>query len=522
MAYCIYLRKSRSDAESEQQDESETLARHENILLDLARRQNLSITEIYREVVSGETISARPVVQKLLVDVEDNLYDGVLVIDIDRLARGDTIDQGLIARAFKYSNTKIITPSKTYDPNNEFDEEYFEFGLFMARREYKIITRRMQRGRILSAKEGKFIGSEAPYGYDKVKLENQKGFSLEINKEQSEIIKLIFNLFVYGESQPDGRLKRLGSTLIAKKLNLINIGNKKWLATTIRDILNNPVYIGKIRINSMPSIKKSVGGKIKVIRMRTKSKDWIVVDGLHKPVIDLDTWEKAQKLIRENNISPVKVGYSIKNPLAGLVYCGKCGRVMIRHIYRQTSEQIVCPYIECNNSASKLEILESKILASLEIWLENYKLNLDDIESKSKDTSETDYNQTALKNTDENLRELEKQLENIHDLLEKGIYDIDKFLERSKIITDKINEYKKNREDILKIISSENIKQNNQRLLIPKIERFSDIYNALHSPEDKNNLLKEVIEKVVYTRESGGRWSDPENFVIKLYPRISE
>ena len=41
---------------------------------------------------------------------------------------GNTRDQGIVAEAFKYSDTKIITPSKTYDPNNEFDEEYFEFG----------------------------------------------------------------------------------------------------------------------------------------------------------------------------------------------------------------------------------------------------------------------------------------------------------------------------------------------------------------------------------------------------------
>ncbi len=49
------------------------------------------------------------------------------------------IDQGIVSQAFKYSGTRIITPTKTYDPNNEFDEEYFEFGLFMSRREYQTI-----------------------------------------------------------------------------------------------------------------------------------------------------------------------------------------------------------------------------------------------------------------------------------------------------------------------------------------------------------------------------------------------
>lgn len=56
---------------------------------------------------------------------------GVLVVEVERLARGDTSDQGRVAKTFKFSDTLIITPSKTYDPNNEYDEEYFEFGLFM-------------------------------------------------------------------------------------------------------------------------------------------------------------------------------------------------------------------------------------------------------------------------------------------------------------------------------------------------------------------------------------------------------
>ena len=141
--YIIYLRKSRADLEAEQRGEGETLARHERALLELARRQRLNIVDIYREIVSGETIAARPVMQRVLAEVEEGLWDGVLVYEVERLARGDTIDQGIVAQAFKFSNTKIITPVKTYDPDNEFDEEYFEFGLFMSRREYKTINRRV-------------------------------------------------------------------------------------------------------------------------------------------------------------------------------------------------------------------------------------------------------------------------------------------------------------------------------------------------------------------------------------------
>ena len=155
--YAIYLRKSREDIEAEKYGEGETLARHEKILTTLAKKRNLPISKIYREVVSGETISERKEMQKLLKDVENEKWTGVLVVEVERLARGDTADQGRVSKAFKYSHTKIITPVKTYDPDNEFDEEYFEFGLFMSRREYKTINRRLQRGREISVQEGKFV-----------------------------------------------------------------------------------------------------------------------------------------------------------------------------------------------------------------------------------------------------------------------------------------------------------------------------------------------------------------------------
>jgi len=113
LQYCIYLRKSRYDTEAEERGEGETLARHEKALCELAEKLQLNVTKIYREIVSGETIAARPVMQQLLSEVEQGIWDGVLVMEVERLASGDTIDQGLVAQTFKYSNTEIITPLKT-------------------------------------------------------------------------------------------------------------------------------------------------------------------------------------------------------------------------------------------------------------------------------------------------------------------------------------------------------------------------------------------------------------------------
>ena len=196
--YAMYLRKSRADREAEARGEMETLARHEKLLFETAKRMQITVSAVYKEIVSGETISARPVMQKLLAEIEQGIWDGVLVVEVERLARGDTIDQGIVSQAFKLSDTKIITPVKVYDPNNEFDEEYFEFGLFMSRREYNTIKRRLQRGRLASVREGKYVGNRPPYGYERVKIPNDKGFTLSPIPEQAKIVKYVYDLYAYG------------------------------------------------------------------------------------------------------------------------------------------------------------------------------------------------------------------------------------------------------------------------------------------------------------------------------------
>lgn len=197
--YLMYLRKSRKDRDLELQTGNyDTLQRHRAELMALAQKRGYLVTHIYEEVVSGDTIAERPEMQKLLAAVETGKYAGVLVIEVPRLARGNTRDQGTVAETFQYSSTKIITPEKTYDPEDEADEEYFEFGLFMSRREYKTINRRLQRGRMASLREGKYIAGTAPYGYQRVRIPQQKGYTLEPIPEQAEIVQEIFRLYTVG------------------------------------------------------------------------------------------------------------------------------------------------------------------------------------------------------------------------------------------------------------------------------------------------------------------------------------
>ena len=102
--YCLYLRKSRADCEAEARGETETLARHEKILMELAEKLHLHITAVYREIVSGETISARPVMQQLLSEVEKTAVLPAVI----------PLIRASFPEHFSTLGTKIITPAKTW------------------------------------------------------------------------------------------------------------------------------------------------------------------------------------------------------------------------------------------------------------------------------------------------------------------------------------------------------------------------------------------------------------------------
>lgn len=524
MPYCMYLRKSRADAEAEARGEGETLARHEKALLELAKREHYNVTEIYREVVSGDTIAARPIMQRLLSEVEQGAWEGVLVMEVERLARGDTIDQGIVAQTFKFSDTKIVTPLKKYDPANEFDEEYFEFGLFMSRREYKTINRRLQRGRLASVKEGKYVSNKAPYGYRRVKLKHDKGFTLEIIQEEADVIRLIYDFYTVGEPLPDGTHKRLGVSLLARRLNALKAPTKtggSWTVGTIRDILINPVYCGKIRWNWRHQVKKMADGKLSVERPRASVEECVIVDGLHPPIVSEETFRLAQDLMKQNPPRPVGERYAVKSPLAGLVICGKCGRRMVRRPYtsRDNPPSLMCAAASCNNVSSNFYLVEQRILDGLKEWLSDYRLEWE--LDAPRDASLLEHKRRTAKRISGEMAALEKQLDNVHDLLEQGVYSTEKFLERSRVLAGKIQTAKDNLGAVETEIALDAAREESRRNIVPKVERLLAVYAGLPDAKSKNDMLKSVLEKVVYTKERGVRdGGTADGFELVLYPRL--
>ncbi len=471
MPYAIYLRKSRADMEAEARGEGETLAKHEKALTELAKRQSLAVVKQYREIVSGENIAARPQMQALLADVNDGKYDGVLVMEIERLARGDTIDQGVVAQAFKTSGTKIITPIKTYDPSNEFDEEYFEFSLFMSRREYKTIRRRMNAGRIASIKDGNYIAPVPPFGYKKIHPE-PKVYTLEIIPEQAEVVKMIYDM----------RLKGSGPRAIAEELNRIGaapIKSRYWERVSVKKILENPVYAGKIHWYS-------------------KHDGDIVCVGRHEAIIPEETFYRVQELIKNNTIAHVKSDETLKNHYHGILYCKSCGHQMIRRYIKASGKShILCRYRSCRGKVvgSTMDSIDEAVLNAMKIKLAKIKkAQYDDKSDRNLNVRQIVHDKRSI--IEAELTRIKGQQSKIYDFFEQGIYSTDVFLERSAEISEKI---KRGEAQLKEISENKTDSKLSDEELTFRIEKLINDFGSANTNE-KNKMLRSVIRKIEYSK----------------------
>lgn len=484
--YAIYLRKSRADMEAESRGEGETLARHRASLLELAKKQRLSVTEIYEELVSGDTIQSRPEIQKLLQKVEKGAFAGVICMEIERLARGDSIDQGIIARTFKYSSTKIITPAKVYDPSNEYDEEYFEFSLFMSRREYKTINRRMQAGRLASVKEGNYIGSNAPYGYKKVHDYDNRCYTLEPVPEEADAVRLMYDLYINHD---------LGYSKIATHLNNLGIKPKRidtWSRPTVKAIIENPLYYGKLRWNWRKNQKVMENGQIKITN--PINNDYEVYDGLHPAIVDEVVWKKAEVIRNAGTHTRTQQSKELKNQFAGLMYCKICGRAMVRRPYINGDVFLMCNHNGCNCVSAKFDDVDKAVYDTI---VRAYREKIKPSDSKGFNNSS---NEAIEKSITKELEKIRIQQNKLYDLLEQGIYSTEVFVERSETLNNK----KQALEKELAKIKSEKVSETDIKEAMLRMKYVIDTYNQSMRITEKNTLLKSIIKRIEYERTERG------------------
>lgn len=487
----IYLRKSRAEEHMSLED---TLRRHKSALLAHAERYGYQVdpADIYEEVVSGESLFARPQMLRLMEAVSAGQYEAVLCMDMQRLGRGGMYDQGFILDTFKASETLIVTPDRLYDLTKEMDEEAAEMQTFLSRSEYRMITKRLHRGTMQSVQNGAYMAN-APFGYRKARI--NKLPTLEIVPEEADCVRQIFQMYASGN----------GCTRIEQAVNAMGYHGRRgsrFNRNTIRLILDNPVYIGKIRWDRTNTIKTGIGAeRHKQVVYNTPDR-WKIIDGHHPAIISQDLWDAVQAR-RKSQYFYVD-NHHAASPLAGLVHCAKCGRLMNMQGKNKGVPYLLCPSKGCSAGA-KYAFVEQSVLRHLEVLAQNLELEVS--RTLPPDISHLEMSLSRMKAQQARLEERRNRL---YSLLEDGTYSRTVFSERMQVLSQEesaLHETISSLDADIRLELSRN-KEKQLSHLRTVLERYGS-----SSVSGRKELLQSIISDILYTKE---KKSKPADFTLSI------
>lgn len=487
----MYLRKSRTDDPALTVDE--VLAKHEQMLNDWVSRnlpgESVPEENRYREVVSGETIESRPKVQELLRRIESPRVKAVLIVEPQRLSRGDLEDIGRIVKLFRYSNTIVITLQYSYDLRDERDRDMFERELKRGNEFLEYQKRIMNNGRLLSVQNGNFIGQKPPFGYRKVVIKDgkRKCHTLEPDPERAPIVKMVFELYASGVSACEiaRRLKNMG---------IPTADGGTWTVSSIKPMLTNDHYIGMVHWLRRKTVKVVEDGE--VIATRPRSHDYLSYPGRHPAIIEKDLWDAVQAVLGKH--PPVKDKAKYANPFAGLVYC-QCGAIMSRRQYKNGGIERCAPRLLCVNQ-TQCHTPSCSIPDFTEALIESLNQEISDFDLKLKTATDDGaaMQQQLISRLENRLSELER--------LELAQWD--KYTQEAmpKHIFDQLNQKVTQEKDAV-LLELKKAKE----AVPPKVdyakkrETFASAVKSLQDPaasvREQNLLLKQCIERINYSRK---------------------
>ena len=516
-----YVRRSRQDEEMEKRTGEDTLKAQ----IDLMDRVLIPLGipyDIKPEIGSGDKISTRPIFQSVIEDLKAGKYQAIAVKEISRMGRGSYTDMGLIYDLLRESRIYIITPYKVYDPNNPADARQIRFELFMSREEFETTRERLTGGRYNSSLAGKWVAGKPPFGY----AINKNTKKLEIHEEDSQIVRIIFDLFNNGIPDGAGKLINMRYRALATYLHRNGFrtpnGKVEWRPDNLKYLLTNEVYIGTLRYRTTETINNKAVKRPEI--------EHVVVHNAHEPIIDLDVWERTQAKVNDYSYNPhLKIDF---NPfeLTGLPICLKCGRKMIRQEQNQkykaakSGEETVYhkEFLVCSTSSCtmvKYRPVEHSLLKALHqyILMDDEQLEIALRSHLGKESPTSKSNDDLEQYVDRRKKELLERMKFVYEKYETGKYDDKVFDERRAEVELELEKLK------VMIGTSETPSQSNTIVIDPEKVRVnvSSLLNNYNNSVDrslKNQILRSVFESVTIEVVEKGRGSIPAKF--NIYPEL--
>ena len=499
----IYSRKSRPD------ETEDALQRQLQILIDMAIKNNWE-WEVYQEIGSSMSIDERdrPELSKLLRKVQVYEYDGVLVTDADRLSR-DMEHSAYIKKMFANYCVKLITTTRVYDYNVQEDDLMSDMMSVLAKQEYVNTKKRLMRGKIASAKEGKWQG-KTPLGY-KLDRETKK---LVIDEAEEPIVREIFQLYIDGAS----------SNEIANKFNFEGILTPmggKYTQSRIGRILRNEVYKGDAVFGktACSKVEKYDSGAPK--QLPTDEEDQIRVEKAHPSIITDEDWLKAETIRKARAKLPVasRIG---KNPFSTLIKCSTCQRTVTFQLDKQGRMTMGSCKTRVYNADGSYKICPNQgLLLSIfeEIFYNHFAQFIDQLEGeldyiKSKMSEEDVFNpEEEIAKINGRIRKMDGRIKKVQQAFLAEILDEQEAKDEVKSI-----KYQQRKLEL----EFEKIKNTPiESKVDPLGELVSDLKDILlgttkMQSKEINELFRNVIDKIEYTRIGKIKGSRKTPFSIKI------
>lgn len=305
---------------TEKEAQIDSLEKQIEFFNEFTKKNGYDLYKLYAdEGISGKQIKHRKQFQAMMQDAKAKKFEKVVVKDVSRFAR-NTVDLLQSIRELKSYGIEV-----DFLNNGEIMEGGSEFILTilgaMAQQESANMSKRVKFGKDITAQKGRV--PNIVFGYDKIPDER---YTLKINEEEAQIVKEIFENYVY---------KGMGTTKIAWELNERGIRTKKtksrWVQTSIVRMLKNPIYTGRVT-----NKKSEVTDFITGTRKDLPEEEWIVVEKPEMRIISDELFNKAQEILAQRstefklNCKREKTSYVFST----LIYCKHCG-----YSYRRTKRK---------------------------------------------------------------------------------------------------------------------------------------------------------------------------------------
>lgn len=505
----LYSRKSQTDDPT--MSVEEVLAKHEQMLdawvaRNMPDQDPIPEERRFREVVSGETIAGRPKLQQVLRLIESPRVRALLIVEPHRLSRGDLEDIGRLVKLLRYTDTLVITLEYTYDLRDARDRDQFERELKRGNEYLEYTKKILKNGRLASVAAGNYIGSVPPYGFDKTVVMDGKRRcpTLKENKEQADVVRLVFDLYV---NQNMGRIK------ICNYLDELGVEppkGERFSTSWVRETLKNVHYIGKVRWNWRPQVPAVEDGEIIVTRPQAKVGEYLTFEGRHDGLVPVELFEAAQEKLGKN--PRVKSKAKLRNPFAGVLFC-QCGRSMVFQTGKSIkgmADRLVCPdQRRCGTGSCTYDAFMDQMLRIMADCVEDFELR---VKSGAGDSAKL--HASLVKN-------LEKRLEDLK-AKELAQWDAQSDPDPAKRMPAEIfhqlnAKLLKEKEEVQQALCVARESMPEPVDYGEKLLHFRDVLAAMKDPEvdalQKNALIKTCVERIVYSRKApqrtgGGNYRD--------------